>query len=107
MLLININTNKFPYAMWELRQEYADWNVYQPLPDGIFQVVEAPAPEGLEDNQYFEPGQPELIDGVWTLPMVVKDRPFGYTPTGPGPWDLDQESGLFYLAHPLAKATHD
>ena len=109
MLLINTNTNTYPYQEWQLRKDYPEYNVYQPLPNGICKVVIEPNPEGFEETHEYTTTLPVLINDVWTIQWELKELP-PKTPTqpnGPGPWDWDEESQTWYLYSPLSKATHD
>ena len=106
MSLINTNVipNKFPYAPFELLKDYPWYNVYQPLPSGIYEVIVDPLPPPPEKTHFYNLSLPIEIDGVWVQQWVLQEHEFGVVRTGPGPWDLDKESGKFYLSNPLARA---
>ena len=108
---INTNTNTYPYYFGDIQRDYSWYNVYQPLPEGIFQVEPGIKPSDSDESHTYSPSQPELVDGVWTMQYVLIELPFNKeippSPDGPGPWLWDCDSKIWYLANPLAKETHD
>jgi hypothetical protein len=108
---INTNTNTYPYYLGNIQNDYPSYNVYQPLPEGIFRVEPGIKPSDPDEFHTYSPSQPELVDGIWTMQYVLIELPFDQEkpplPDGPGPWLWDDESKNWYLANPLAKETHD
>jgi len=104
---IDTNTNKYPCTLYEIKRDYPEYNVYQPLPDGVFAVKWVEPPEDIDIYHCWVAGNPVIIDGVWTTNWVLKERKLEPYQLGPGPWLFDEESQTWYLAHPLAKATYD
>lgn len=106
-VFINTNTNVYPYYFGNLEADYPEYNVYQPMPNGVFPVTWVEKPEEINPAHYYELGTPTLSDGVYTTNWELKEREPGTYITGPGPWSFDEESKTWYLTNPLAKDTHD
>ena len=106
-VFINTNTNVYPYYIGNLKVDYPEYNVYQPMPKGVFPVIWIEQPNDADDLHYYELGTPILSDGVYTTNWVLTDKIPGVHLSGPGPWSFDEESKIWYLTNPLAKDTHD
>jgi len=104
---INTITNKYPYTKADLINDNPWYNVYQPLPDGVFPVVWVDCPESPDVHHEYVLETPTEKDGLWTTNWVLKERKSGTYRHGPGPWLFDEETKTWYLANPLAKATDD
>jgi hypothetical protein len=104
---INTNNNLYPYFLEELRNDYPEYNVYQPFPKGVFPVVWVDKPEEPDSAHIYKIETPTFSNGVYTTNWVLKEREPGTYTTGPGPWSFDEESQTWYLSNPLAKDTHD
>lgn len=72
-IFINTNTNVYPYYIGNLWDDYPEYNVYQPLPEGIFPVVWINEPEVDTTKQYVTEAMPIETDGVWTVQWDVHD----------------------------------
>jgi len=107
-IYINTNTNVWPYYQVDLANDYHAWNVYQPLPDGIYEIVEQPKPSSADPFYDWREVFPELTNGVWTQKFELFETNYRLPfPDGPGPWEWDQEDKVWYLNSPLAKDTHE
>jgi hypothetical protein len=107
ILFINTNTNVYPYYPGNLEADYPEYNVYQPMPNGVFPVTWIEKPEDPDPAHYYELGTPISNNGVYTTNWELKERQPGTYITGPGPWSFDEESKTWYLTNPLAKDTYD
>jgi hypothetical protein len=107
ILFINTNTNVYPYYLGNLQVDYPEYNVYQPMPDGVFPVMWLEKPDDADDYHYYELETPTELDGIYTTNWVLTDKIPGIHPTGPGPWSWDNETNTWFLSNPLAKDTHD
>jgi len=104
---INTKTNKYPYFYGDIQVDYPEYNVYQPLPDGVFPVTSKNFDGQPEPGYFWKEVLPAETDGVWTQQWEQEKFPTDNPLSGPGPWSFDEESQTWYLANPLAKAVHD
>jgi hypothetical protein len=71
MLYIDPNGN-YPKYYGDIMNDTPGWNLGDDLPEGWQLVADAPAPEVLE-NQTFYDGDPEIIDGILTRTFIIRD----------------------------------
>jgi hypothetical protein len=99
---INTNTNQYPYYIGNLCLDYPEYNVYQPLPEGVFPVTWVNEPEAPDVAHYYVP-KPVEKDGEWIVEWNLEEREPGTYCPGPG-FFFDEESGKWYPQNPTVKA---
>ena len=102
---INTNTNVCPYHIGNLQFDYPEYNVYQPLPEGVFPIEWSVQPEAPDIAHYYEIN-PIAVDGIWKIEWVLTERKPGTYKPGPD-YSFDEESNIWYPSHPLAIIQND
>jgi len=78
-ILIADGSPTYPYSVDQLRADNPDTSFSAVIPDerladwGVFPVAQIAAPE-VEAGETAEEGAPALVDGVWTMSWIVRDR---------------------------------
>jgi len=90
----NTITGELPLTKEDLYARYPEYNVYQPLPEGIVQYEETERPETTELQSAVLNGVAN-VDGVWRLQWKIVDITIH---------DIDHESGEWYLKNPIVRA---
>jgi hypothetical protein len=70
MLYIDPNGN-YPRYYGDIMSENSDWKLGDALPEGWQLVADTTAPDCTEDET-FEDGEPQVIDGVLTRTFIVR-----------------------------------
>ena len=92
-LYYDSNKNLYPVDTQYLYAAYPGYNIYQPIPDGIFEYEETPQPQAVIDTMYI-PDTPALVEGVWLSQWKAIDLT---------KYSYDSQSQTWYFANPLAK----
>lgn len=87
----NTITGEFPIYKEDLYNRYPEYNVYQPLPEGIveYEVPELPEITNLEQRVV---DTVKNVNGVWKLTWKIIDLTV---------YDFDYDSGEWYIKNPI------
>ena len=83
---------------------YPGYNIYQSLPDGVFEVQKSEMPISTKEDKIYVECAPKKIDGVWTQQyelITLSSVPLNSIPEG---FSWDEESKTLYPNNPLTKA---
>jgi hypothetical protein len=96
-LYYDSNTGRYPVDIDYIHAMYPEYNVYQPIPNGVFEYEQTEPPEYGENIMYVA-DTPALVNGAWLSQWKSIDLT---------KYVWDDHSQTWYFKNPLVKAIDD
>jgi hypothetical protein len=93
----NTLTKEYPLKIDDIYNCYPEYNVYQPLPDGIVEYIATEKPNYNNQTETCVLNGIKEIDGIWQFNWEIVDTVAN---------NYDHESQIWYPANPLVRANN-